>query len=573
MNQILDWIKQQFLSPTMETMLLASLTISVLLPLGILVVKKGFKWVWEAIKSGAGFAFNPEKVLGLASRFRWPIHFAVQIIVLAGLAYLNYRLDVIRYLDTSIPQMRFAFLPLLYVLLYLFAWALWWLRLVLRSEHEPEHPDIDLAWDEAMEALATARIDLTDAPIFLVLGRSAEDEAVLFAGAELTLTVEQTPRGDDAPVHVYASERGVFVTCVGASLLGQQALTLAEDAGLTDKGEPSEKVVAPAPAPPPAPAPAQAPAEVQEKKEPPGAAAEQGAAVARLSEGSAAGTMVAEPEKPREAVVVRAQPRQPLIKSRPEIDRLLARLKHLCWLIHERRKPYCPLNGILIVVPFAATADETMANQTGLLCRQDMNAIQEVLHVRCPVFALVADMETAPGFRDFVARFPTAHRQRRLGQTFPYLESAKELDSLIEYGIDWICLELFPSLTYRMMRVGRSGQDKKYLRANVRLYQLLGELRSRRKYLARLLSLALTGPGPEPVLFGGCYFAGTGSDTPQAFVPAVFHRLIESQSYVSWTHDAQEDERRFRRWTVAGFVGISAAAVVAFCAALFFFIL
>lgn len=571
MNEMFESIKQQFVSPTMETMLLASVTLSVVLPLIILVVKNGFKWVWEAIKSGAGFVFNPGKVYGLAFRFRWVIHFAMQIVILAGLGYLNYRLDVIRYLDTSLPVMRFIFLPLLYLTLYLLAWTVWWLRLVLHSTAANlDHVDIDLAWDEAMQALATAHIDLAQVPIFLVLGRAAEDEAALFAGAELELTVEQTPRAADAPLHVYAGERGVFVTCVGASLLGQQALAMAEEAGLTAKEDRSEKAeVPPSPplAPPPA-APAAAPA--QEKKERVPLAAEQ-AAAPRLSEGSA-GTMVAEPEKPKEAVVVRVQPRQPLIKARPEVDRLLARLKHLCWLIHERRKPYCPLNGVLLVVPFAASADETIANQTGLLCRQDMNAIQEVLPVRCPVFTLVADMQATPGFRDFMARFPVAHRQRRLGQAFPYVDTPTAYEPLIEHGVDWICLELFPTLIYRMMRVGRSGQDKKYLRSNVRLYQLLGEMRGRRKFLARLLSLALTAPGPQPVLFGGCYFAGTGRDTPQAFVPAVFHRLIESQSYVSWTRAAQEEERRYRHWTVAGFVGIAAFALV-FCAAAYFFIL
>lgn len=556
MNQLFESLKSQYLNTTMETMLLASVTISILLPLVILIVKKGFKWVWEGITQAAGLIFNPAKVVGLAIRFRWVIHFTVQILILVGLGFINYRLDVIRYLESPSFVMRALWLPLLYLVVYLLAWTVWWLRLVLTAEEEiSEYFDIDLAWNEAVQAVAQAGIDLKQVPIFLVLGKSGTDEAEMFTGAQLTFTVEQVPR-QPAPLHVYASEQALFVTCTGASLLGQQAqqLTAVEEPAAAKEEADDKAPVAAVAAPPATPVAGREKDTLPIKAEP--------AAAAPPGQEAAAGPAT-EIEK-KETPAVKPLPAVPLIKSRPEMERLSARLKHLCWLILQQRKPYCPINGILLVLPFAATDNETRANQTGLVCRQDLLAIQEVMQVRCPVFALVADMEATPGFRDLIARFPAAHRQRRLGQAFPYIEEGGGNGDILDQGVDWICLELFPPLIYRMMRLGRAAADKRMtgLRGNVRLYNLMCEMRARRKYLSRLLALAVTLPQQPPVLFGGCYFAGTGRDPAreQAFIPAVFHRLLESQSYVAWTKNAVDEERRYRRLTVAGFAGVGVLA-------------
>lgn len=546
-------IKQQYLNTTMETMLLASVTLSVLLPLVILIVKKGFKWVWEGAKQVAALVFHPGKALGLALRFRWLIHYTIQALILTGLGYLNYRLDLIKYLDTRFSAMRYLWLPLLYLTLYLLAWAVWGLRRVLEAPEEPsEYPDIDLAWAEAVRTLTAENIDLKEVPIFLVLGRSAGDEKALFSGANLKLKVEQTPRSPEAPLHVYASEEAVFVTCVGASLLGQQALLLTESATPTSKNGPTETAEAPATTTP-------APEKSTAKPEAEPAAEVQGPPAPGREEQPHA------TEADKEKDSAKARTRLPLIKSRPEIDRLRARLQHLCWLIHQQRRPLCPINGILLVLPFAATVNGAKANETGLLCQQDLMTIQEVFQVRCPVFALVSDMETTPGFRELIARFPEGQRQRRLGQSFPYVDdlNAAENAGLLESGVDWICRDLFPPLVYRLMRPGKSSKMAA-LRGNIGLYYLLCEMRTRRKTLSRLLSLAVTLPGQESVLFGGCYLAGTGRNfsSEQAFIPSVFQRLLESQHFVSWTRNAKEEELRYRRWALGGFVGVGAFAVV-----------
>jgi hypothetical protein len=170
-------------------------------------------------------------------------------------------------------------------------------------------------------------------------------------------------------------------------------------------------------------------------------------------------------------------------------------------------------------------------------------------------------METTPGFREFIDRFPRGHRRRRLGQQFPYLSDSDRANiaHIIDQGVTWITDNLFPPLIYRLMRVERPGRDKPaaVLRGNIRLFYLFEQIRQRRKHLSRLLSLAFADPA-LPVLFGGCYFAATGTDPEheQAFIPAALHRLLENQNYISWTPTARAEELDFRRWTRYGYVAL-----------------
>jgi hypothetical protein len=57
-----------------------------------------------------------------------------------------------------------------------------------------------------------------------------------------------------------------------------------------------------------------------------------------------------------------------------------------------------------------------------------------------------------------------------------------------------------------------------------------------------------------PILFAGCYFAGTG-EVPerQAFVKGVFERLPEQQEELEWTEAALREEDRYRTWSAMAF--------------------
>src|SRR5262249_46590964 len=99
-------------------------------------------------------------------------------------------------------------------------------------------------------------------------------------------------------------------------------------------------------------------------------------------------------------------PRPSLLKSQAETELHLARLRHLGRLIVRDRRPYIPVNGILLIVPLAATDTEEDAGQTALIIQQDLTIIRKTFQVHCPMIAMLSDLETLPGFREFFDRFP-----------------------------------------------------------------------------------------------------------------------------------------------------------------------
>jgi hypothetical protein len=227
------------------------------------------------------------------------------------------------------------------------------------------------------------------------------------------------------------------------------------------------------------------------------------------------------------------------------------------------RRPFCPVNGILVLLPWLATDSDEEAAQTSTICQLDLAAAREVFQLNCPVVALVCDMEKAPGFREFIARFPADRRKQRLGQRFPLVPdlAPAEVPVKVEHGAGWICQSLFPTWIYKFLRLETPGQEVpgEVTRGNAQLVKLLCHMRERQKRLGQLLTRGLTAPQNGSPLFGGCYVAGTGADATreQAFIAGVFRKLIENQDYVSWTAEALAEDAAYRRWTRFGYIGLA----------------
>src|SRR5262249_36520377 len=155
------------------------------------------------------------------------------------------------------------------------------------------------------------------------------------------------PHASDAPLHMYATRDAIFITCAGASLLGQQAAILAgEPEAIADAGggagaselNPLGQSVGFATI-----RPTGQMEEVQNL----------------LRKAFDEGRELTEAEKEQIKAMTGGQAAGPTRKARPillqnanETERLTARLRHLCRLIVRARQPHCPLNGALILLPF-----------------------------------------------------------------------------------------------------------------------------------------------------------------------------------------------------------------------------
>jgi type VI protein secretion system component VasK len=255
---------------------------------------------------------------------------------------------------------------------------------------------------------------------------------------------------------------------------------------------------------------------------------------------------------------------KPPVRSPEEAERHAARLEHLCHLIVRDRRPYCPVNATLVVVPFAATDTDQDALDAGASCQRDLAVARQVLQVNSPTIVLVSDLETAPGFRAFLEAFPEKQRLQRVGQRcplVPHLESRTKADEaphaqMLEGLAEWVCGAVMPGWVYKHFRIEEPGQGDaaQVTRGNAQMFLFMHHLRERQHRLGRLLAQAFAADGDEPYLFGGCYLAGTGAESPQdqAFVAGVFQRLASEENHVSWTEQALEEEAVFRRWVAVG---------------------
>jgi hypothetical protein len=262
-----------------------------------------------------------------------------------------------------------------------------------------------------------------------------------------------------------------------------------------------------------------------------------------------------------------------LRKDRAALAEQTARLEFLCQLIARNRQPYCPINGLLLLLPFGATDNDEQARQATEHCQRDLAAVRRVFQLRCPVFALVCDMETTWGFHEFLGQQKGDSRRQRMGQRFPLAADLSEtmLREQIESSIQWMCSKLTREWVYHLFRASAADSDgsMKSLMPNVRLFRLLDMMHQRQDQLSQILKYALLpgeqvpGEVKEPWFYGGCYLAATGADKDreQGFVRGVFDRLAECQAAVCWTDESRQQDEANLLQTKVGY-GIIAAVWV-----------
>ena len=507
---------------------------------------------WPTTKLGGEHKIGPA--------VRWALHFVLLIAILVGLGFVNWWCHLDRLIRAPWPLLRTAWLPLVFFQLYIAGWFAWWLSRLLRTRQEgSEWPDVDATWKEATQALERAGIDLQTVPVYLVLGRPAGAMRSLFDAAQVPLSVPQIPRDPGAPLHVFANSEAIYVTCAETSLLGRHASILAEH-GLAS--QPSTDRDA---------------AERDDSDELPAFADEMSGfsalstrAATEESLQSAVAMLVEEEPAPKTSTTnVTPLPRPSLLEQGDVLEKTTSRLRHLCTLIARDRQPYCPVNGLLVLLPFSASDDELTAGQTAVLLERDLAAVRQALEVRCPLVTLVGDMENTPGGRELLDRFPEDQRHRRLGVSFPMLAQcdSENTPEMIRTGVRWTCEGLIPPLVYRLARI-RGRQDSagtEESRLNQRLYRLVTQLRERESRLERILTRAICPDEESDWMVTGCYLAATGEDAVrgQGFAGGIFPQLVQVQNHVAWTREALADDRMCRRMAALGYVGLAIGVVAA----------
>jgi hypothetical protein len=480
---------------------------------------------WELLKALFALAFpmfRPDATVATGALGAWLARGVLLAVVLTGLGLLNQweRLNLTRWIPVG--QISKYWLPLFAFCSYAVIWLGWLLYRALNIDVGPvttEFPEIDHAWDQAVRALEAAEIHLEETPLYLVLGSTASGEDSLFLSARFKGLVKE-PKSAAEPIRVTANRDAVFVSCAGASVLGQQSYPL-EGSGAAD---PTLETLS-----------------------------QESADLFRTA-GAADGKTL-RIEDFLAAQKHKVKPAREGFKHRDLIDRenQVARLRYLCRLIARDRQGFCPINGVLIVLPITSVNSQNSADELAAACSADLAGAFDVLPMRCPVLVLISDLEKLDGFSDLLERLSSEQVRQRMGQRFPLAPDLEAglVPARIEDSVVWISNALFPSMVYSLFRVESPGGEDiaEVMRANSQLYYFLMKMRDRREWIGRVVKDSIPTLSGEPVLFGGCYFAGTGIDavTGQAFASGVFNRLIQDQDHVAWTSNAVRQDRSLLR--------------------------
>jgi hypothetical protein len=485
--------------------------------------------------------------------------------ICVGLYVLQRYIRLDELLQYAPPEVREYFLPLLFLLLVLFSWLAYGLWVMFASGAEAaEFPDVQSAWAEAVRRLDASGMRVGDAPLFLVLGRSASGLDALFLAAGVKEII-RAPSHGEPPVRVYAWDEAIFVVCPGASAWGKFCTEVSDPSA-----EPSWGGGAPAN---------------------PGATLDPGGAFAGvdpmlraemedlLRESSRRELGPTEGARLRELVEVLQTAQGPARRKVviPEEDRVrqTRRLRYLCSLIRQERRPWCPVNGVLVLVPWEATeSDEAARIGCGVL-DAELRTAREVFRQRYPTFALVCDLEAARGFDQFRSGFRPDMLKQRIGQRVPLVPVGEpaEVGALVGNAARWIGLSVLPAWILRFLKLEAGSETRQTPGAgsahNRNLYLLMRGVFERGPRLAEILARGVPPVGGADEyglapMFGGIYLAATGRDgKQQAFVEGVFQRVIESQNAVSWSPEALAEDARHSRLAVAGYAAVAVLAVAA----------
>ena len=495
---------------------------------------------------------------------RGPVRNALVLVallaILIGLAFLNNWLGLDHFVAVGSPTLRSLWLPLLFLLLCLNAWLIWGLWRLWTADHDSaEFSEIDRAWREARAAMRRAAVELGDLPVFLVLGNPVGGSTSLFHASGMPLAVSDVPRRPDAPIHVFATYEAIFVTCPGLSALGHLATSRIGTASAVDS-------TAVASSTPPG-----SDREASGGALPAPVVGSSVTDIERIADAQSADTTVAELVPGSSAAPTTPVPRTRsldiLLSQTGEMETLTRKLKHFCKLLLADRRPYCPINGILLLLPYAATDSESEARQAGTACHLDLTVIRDSVLVNCPVFSLLCDIETVPHADRLLEEFTEEQRLDHLGRTFPLVPDLQvsERVRMVEEGSDWIGHAAFIPMLYRMMRFStRDDGLVDNIKDNARLFRFFAEMHGRSRRLGRLLGRLISLDTRGQVMLGGSFVACTGRDArrEQGFVGGVLQLLIDNQNFVSWTPEAIRQEANFARLATVGNFAIAGLAIL-----------
>lgn len=441
----------------------------------------------------------------------------------------------------------------LFVLSYAIIRVVLYLMLLLGIEDESDFPDIEADWKDILAALSRERIFLDDLPLFLVNGFTPQQEQSAFeAASNIEWRVIAPPLSQtSAVVRVFTRDDAIFLCCtgVGATNCQQGKVTNVTDNNSGDTGMPrpvvgvtgtNQAMNAPS-------------------AELPGQPKGMGAFFGTMAPGGLKRAMETFSAINRGDQKGYGKKRvMPLSEVEAQVG--IRRMQFLCGLITKARRPFCQINGMLQAIPFSWASEVDYARKLAPAIKYDLIAVHETFQLQFPVVAVVTEMDSVAGMRDFLLRAERMQPGLRLSRSGSSFAAGADVNDkntewIVDRGMQW-----FRGWVYTAFSADIDNRD------NQKLFQMLCEISQRRQGLMILLRDSMYRIVQPGLRLHGVYFSATGrASTEQGFIRGVLDKLPESQGMVAWTPQLLRSHQRSKMLSVCFFAGgvLMATAAIA----------
>lgn len=513
------------------------------------------------------FGIVPKSAMGSPVLFR-VIHYTMVALIALLLGIFSDRiftaLEITRQHHEGFRWIDRYWFGIVFLLGYAIIRSVLYLISILGIEEEGEFTDIDRPWRRALEELAQEELYVDDLPLFLVNGLTPQQEQSVFLDASNVewKVVCPPPNETTSPLRVFADSNAIFVSCTGIGAVscqqgkivdsrlaatsgaapvgsGSQTQQAGEMASILSHAKRSTGTMPAGGALQAAPvAPTGTVTQAETAQPPPttatGTLRSIGAAIAgaTMSPGGVQRAMKSMTSVSPEAKGYGKKQVAPINDVEAELG--FRRMGYFCSLLQDARNPYCPINGLLQVIPLSWATSPEHAKKLAPAIRYDIECIHETLQLQFPVVIAFSEMDSILGLKEFLVRLERLHkgiRNSRAGSRFwPGAEiNIESLDLLLDRSMNW-----FRGWIYAAFADDINSAE------NQSLFHLLCQIRQKKPALASLLKGALSQVTEPEMRLSGCYFIATGAGaTEQGFIRGVLDRLVEMEEEIAWSPDLE----------------------------------
>ncbi len=487
---------------------------------------EGFLWLFGAAK----------KTTQLSPRTYQILHMVVVVLIALLAGYFSPDLPFGDSVTVDSEFIQRCFWGILVVLLYAFVRLVLFVISLFAIEDTSEFPDIDLAWGEALTQLGRQGLNLQSFPLFMVIGLPEDQERAFLMGSKFPATVTGPSADMTHPLRIFANSKAAFLFVSGASAIVRQ---ITDGPRATQGGGSSIATMSS-----------------------PGGGGGSAGSMMTLSPGQMSPSMgggggggpsilgAMSTMAPGQSEIPMARQSEAMSGGAPgplpseALHETARRLRYVCRLLNNARKPFCGINGLVTVIPSQWAAEGS--HDFSHVFAQDVQVLHESLEMLFPVACLFSGIDSLGGLPEFIGRSADVNRafsaEVKAGSKFA---TGRPVDPETASAVTKHCVGWFRDWVYSAFKKNPSSSS------NTRLYRLLSEINDRRRSFARLLTGGFGHLiGDQPVRLLGVYFSGRDSQSrAHVFVKQLLDNVLAEQDNVVWSPQRIARDDAASTWT------------------------